>query len=74
LFEKTFAQKDSEAKTHLSQGIASSNLLSEIPEKASERYLFGVSVYCSAEALDLWQTRFTDSLEARSRMNSQNGE
>ena len=51
LFEKTFAQKDSEAKTQLSQGIASSNLPSEILEKVTERYLFGVSVYCSDEAL-----------------------
>ena len=51
LFEKTFAQRDRETRTHLSESIASSNIPSNMLEKASAKYLFGVSVYCSAEAL-----------------------
>jgi tRNA G10 N-methylase Trm11 len=51
LFEKTFVQKDREARSQLSDCISANNLPTEMIEKASAKYHFGVSVYCSAEAL-----------------------
>jgi tRNA G10 N-methylase Trm11 len=51
LFEKAFAQKDKESRTQLSEVIARSNLPSGMLGKASEKHLFGVSVYCAVEAL-----------------------
>ena len=51
LFVKAFVSKDREAREQITKEIALSNLPFGIPDKASAKYLFGVSVYCSAETL-----------------------
>jgi len=51
LFVKAFVEKEREARNQITEEVASSIVPSEILEKASSKYLFGVSVYCSADPL-----------------------
>ncbi len=50
LFLKAFVDKDSDSRSLVREEVASTILPPEIPQKTS-KYLFGVSVYCSAESL-----------------------
>ena len=51
LFEKAFLLNDKQAKNQIEEEIASSSAVSGMLEKASRKYLFGVSAYCTAESL-----------------------
>ena len=51
LFVKAFVEKEREARNQIAEEAISSIVPSEILEKALSKYLFGVSVYCSAEPL-----------------------
>jgi tRNA G10 N-methylase Trm11 len=48
---KAFLQKNKEAKTQIRDCITSSSLIAGMLEKASGKYVFGVSVYCAEESL-----------------------
>jgi tRNA G10 N-methylase Trm11 len=49
--KEAFLQKNKQAKAQISRDVADSGLIGDIMEAASEKILFGVSVYCSENSL-----------------------
>jgi len=51
VFDEAFCRKNKEAKKLLEKEFAQNSLISGMLEKASGKYLFGVSVYCAEDSL-----------------------
>jgi tRNA G10 N-methylase Trm11 len=51
LMHEAFSQRNKEAKTLLDKELTQNSLIDGMLEKASGKYLFGVSVYCAEEPL-----------------------
>jgi len=48
---KAFLENNKETKAQIEEELAASNVVSGMLDKASGKYLFGVSIYCTAEKL-----------------------